>query len=253
MYLKPLEGLLYADSAEVRDAALVATLAWGSPLGASVLQRIVLDDPDASAKWLALYCALGGRREHARLLALLADPRRRARALFALGFSGNAALVEPLLPFLTSAHARERKLSAQSLSMITGLDILDARFALPEQEDVEDDADDFAADEDEELEAEDNLPEPNAATLREACRAWASRSATAGRLLEGEPFDFTRVSTTLARSALRRRHVHALALFIRSQSRFALDSRAFSHVVAKVCQVSHVAHCFEREYKGCRA
>ncbi|HEX5657150.1 MAG TPA: hypothetical protein VFX59_08135 [Polyangiales bacterium] len=38
------------------------------------------------------------------------------------------------------------------------------------------------------------------------------------------------MSTTLARSALRRRHVHALALFIRSQSKLAFDSRAFSHV-----------------------
>lgn len=161
VYLQTLEGLLYADSAVVRAAALIAALAWGSPLGASVLQRIVLDDPDASAQWLALYCALGGRREHERLLALLADPTRRARALFAVGFSGNAMLVDPLLTFLTSAHARERKLSAQSLSMITGLDILDAQFALAEQDDAEDDSDDLDADEDVELEPEDDLPEPN--------------------------------------------------------------------------------------------
>ncbi|MDB4977392.1 MAG: hypothetical protein JWN48_5733 [Myxococcaceae bacterium] len=250
-YLPLLDWLLRHESAVVRAAALPAALAWGSERAWAECERSALSASDAGA--LSLYAALGGAREHAQIAELLGDDSQRARALFALGHSGDASLVPRLLTFLESSRPHEAKLAAQAISMITGIDLLDDSLARPERSPPpaepfqdEESVHSLPPFEDDDLNAdlepppEEELPVPRAEGIERLC---ASRHLEPGkRLLEGLAYTPEQVLFCLEHSALRRRHIYAEAFAIRTGGKVWLDTRTSSRAqLAQLAQARGLA------------
>jgi uncharacterized protein (TIGR02270 family) len=225
------DDLLEDERAPVRDAALVAALAWGTPRARSTLARLALDPKHPSGFFMALYAALGGPADHERLTDLLAQPACARHALLALGFSGNVRALGPLQRAVEGPDEGRRKLAAHAISMITGgapapakapaappppaalpaaEDDPEARASLPPLEDDALDAD-LAAN------AGESLPEPDVAKTREHCAEILRTRPADRRWLGGEPFTLDALVRRLAVAPLGHREVHAAALFVRSR------------------------------------
>jgi uncharacterized protein (TIGR02270 family) len=239
LYLPVLEHLLNHPDRGVRDAALIATLVWQSRAAWQALERDALTSSDAMT--LALYAALGGRKHHARLVERLASETDRAPVLFALGYSGNAAMLAELVKFLRSPVSLERKVAVQSISLISGLELTsqeyvittgaaqepgqlpppeadpEARAALPPLDEEDLDADLVP-------QPEDGLPDFDARLIERYCKRLTLDSSR--RLLGGAPFGAEMLLDYLERSALRRHHALALALGVLTAGSVWFESRA---------------------------
>lgn len=239
-HLPVMEHLLGHPEPSVREAALVTALSWGSQAAWSACRSWALDPSAHSSLALSLYAALGGRGEHARIAGLLGAGAHGRQALFALGLSGNVAHVPALLQWLRAEDPLLAKLAAQSMSMITGVDLGDDAFArkdAPPEQAADANADADAALPplgDDDLDAdlapapEQALPEPDAEAIERFWHDNAGRFAPEQRYLAGEPFGFEVVLRQLEHGPQRRSHPLALALAVRTAGRIWLDARAFT-------------------------
>jgi uncharacterized protein (TIGR02270 family) len=238
-YLSPVESLLAHPDLDVRHAALTTALIANSRHAWNACEAWALDETAPTAPAMTLYAALGGPPQHAALARQLTHPAHRPAALFALGFSGNAALVPVLIRHLESDDPREAKLAAQAISTIIGIDLEQDELAAPDETqpvsgDGAPDTDDAlpALEEDLELDLttapEDALPRPNAVAIT---RLWqgVSQGFHAGtRYLGGQPHARLSVLEYLERAPMRRRHAVAAAWAVTSAGVDWLDTRAFS-------------------------
>ncbi|MDB4989710.1 MAG: hypothetical protein JWN04_4888 [Myxococcaceae bacterium] len=226
-----MEYLLNHSAQDVRDAALVASLAWGSGRAWDACERAALDRATTSVA-RDLYAALGGSEQHQMLIDLLTEPSQRASTLRALGFTGSLQVVPCLLEALHSGTVREAKLAAQSLSMILGIDLLDPALSLAAPTDG---AESPASLPDDDLDAElvptpeDELPRPNPAALERACTVRLASAKQHPHLLDGVPFSSEQVLRSLELSPLGRRDVLALVYGIRTGGAAWLDTHTLSH------------------------
>jgi uncharacterized protein (TIGR02270 family) len=237
-HLPVIEHLLGHPAGAVREAALVPALAWGSQRAWDACRSWALDPAAPCPLALNLYAALGGRGEHERIARLLQSAPHRAAALFALGLSGSVAQLPALLPWLRGDDPLLGKLAAQSLSMITGIDLGDealARAGEPEPADEDDDAASTLPElADDDLEAdlvpapETALPELDADAVERRAQEVVDRLAAEQRHLAGAPFGPAALLDALEHGPQRRRHALALALGIRGGGQLWLDTRAFT-------------------------
>jgi uncharacterized protein (TIGR02270 family) len=246
-HLRVIEWLLEHDDECVRDAALIAAWTWGSHLAPAACERWALDATAPRPLPMALYSAMGGPTEHERVAALLARPSHRSAALFALGFSGNAAQAPRLFGYLDAEEPVVAKLAAQAIATIFGVNLLDEAYAMPPpkeatppagksgspSEDAEAarslpplEEDDLDADLG--LVPEAALPMPNAPAIRRFCEEAAAKIDGGRRCLEGRAFQAQTVVDYLAGAPLRRRHVIGLSLSIRTQGAAGVDTRGLS-------------------------
>lgn len=235
-YLPVLESLVRHSDAQVRDTALLATLAWGSSLAWRALEVIARESSDGPQ--LALYAAVGGRRHHKVLRERFGKEPENPSLLFALGFSGNAEVVRELVPALRSKPRLLSNLAAQSISLIAGLDLEAKEFLVvrpsPDPSELpEEDAESRAslpALEDDDLEAdlvpqpEDLIPELDLAAIERHCGQLQLDPAR--RLLGGVPFNAESLLGYFERAPLRRHHVLAQALAVMTAGTIWFDSRA---------------------------
>jgi uncharacterized protein (TIGR02270 family) len=237
-HLPVIEQLLEHEAPLVRSAALTAALAWRSAPGWKHCERVALeaDQPDVAA----LYAALGGRRHHERLRERLTEETARPAVLFALGFSGNAAMVPELVPYLRSTRALEVKIAAQSIALITGLDLeakdirIDRRSPevaeLPPPEDDPEAHASLPPLESDDLEAdlvpppEESIPEFDVAAVERHCKSTTLEPGR--RWLGGAAFGPDVLLDYLERTPMRRHHVLSRALCISTGGTFSIDSRA---------------------------
>jgi uncharacterized protein (TIGR02270 family) len=126
-----IEHLIKHRDPSVRESALIASLTWGLPNAWGVCERRALDREIDEPLITQLYGALGGNAAHARLSKLLENPKRRLSALAALGYAGNPKHVPELIAAIASADPIEAKVAAQSVALITGLDLNDDAYAVP--------------------------------------------------------------------------------------------------------------------------
>ncbi|HKU37972.1 MAG TPA: type VI secretion system tip protein TssI/VgrG [Polyangiales bacterium] len=241
-HLTRIEELLQHEASDVRRSALLAGLAWGSSVAWSELGKDALSGDPARAPRIALYAALSGPKQHSRLLELWTRDELRGHVLFALGFSGNPALLPALLEHLDGADTRHAKLAAQSIYLITGLDTQDDAYCLPPpaahtsrqlppSEDDPEALETLPAFEDDDLEAdlvpipEDALAEPNAAAMRAFWQSASSAFPEGQRYVLGQPLTVTNLLSALGRARMRVRHVLAQALAARTAGQCWLDTR----------------------------
>jgi uncharacterized protein (TIGR02270 family) len=244
-YLPVMDYLLQHPARDVRDAALLAGLAWGSQQAWASARRWAMDPMQPSAFATRLVAALGSQADQQELAELVAEPSTRHEVLFALGFSGDATLAPALTPFLDGDDPLLARVAAQSLALIFGFDPSDDRFALPAEPPrpagdtlpaAEEDPEAHAALpplEQDDLEAdlvplpEEQLPAPNSRAIRAFC---AAQGEAPGRLLYGAPHGIERVVDVLARRPTRVRHVLAAGLFVRSTGTMFVDTSARTSV-----------------------
>ncbi|WP_164017814.1 TIGR02270 family protein [Pyxidicoccus trucidator] len=175
--------------------------------------RDLLGAEAAEAREAMLLLALGGADADVLLLEERAEaPGQRADALWALGFTGHVRAAEVALRWMEDKSVA--RLAGEAFSAITGLKP-SGPYALPPEEE--------AVEEEEDLDA-DLVPGPEAALPRPAARAvqawWkqhASRFQRGTRYLEGRPLDAAALLGALEGGSMRRRHVLARELAIRSR------------------------------------
>jgi uncharacterized protein (TIGR02270 family) len=243
LHLPVTEALLEHDDPDVREAALVPALAWGSSRATAVCERLALDARHSRRLPMALYALLGGPREHARLAEHVSRPTHRLDALFALGYSGNPDLLPLLSAQLEGGHALAAKFAAQAIATIMGLDLRDDAFFEPAP--TPSDAKPLARPEDDpeargslppleqdDLDGdivpppEDALRPPNAVAIRRFCEAAGARTEPGRRYLDGQVFTREVLLDSLRCSPLGRRHMLAIGLAVGTEGAVWLDTRA---------------------------
>jgi uncharacterized protein (TIGR02270 family) len=237
-FLAVMEKLLGHRDPSVRDSALVACLAWGSPNAWKSCERLALDREVDAPLATYLYAALGGPKALDRLAKLLETPLRRSSVTAALGYGGSPRHVPVLLELLRSEDVLEAKRAAAALALVSGLDLADDAYAIAPEAALEDRAEADAAlpaFEDDDLEAdlvpppEDALPTPNPSAIVEFWNRISPAFEERQRYLLGraavEPSDWLEV---LAKAPLGARHVLAIAFGIRTGGRAWLDMRVFA-------------------------
>lgn len=174
--------------------------------------------------WVA---CLGNADAHARVVALIDDPKHRADALWAAGFCGRVAAVDRCIPLLSDENVGP--LAGEVVSAITGLPSTDdSSFrARVEPDDPEDtlpplEHDDLDADLVPKREASLPLPNPEAIANWWHARRWAFDPSL--RYLHGQPLDRDQLVAGLWDAPLRRRHVLGFELGVRSGAH--VDTRA---------------------------
>lgn len=244
MFGPVMEYLLEHEDPDVRQAALLGGLAWGSSRAWSACQQQALAT-DARADTLALWALLAGPAQHEAIAKRLQVEAQRAAALFALGFSGNPAQVPVLIEHLGHSDPLTCKLASQSIALITGLDLRDDDYALPESAPAEagtlpkPDDDPEAREalpelEDDDLDAdlvpapEHALPSPNPAAIAKYWDQSRGQLDERKRYLRGLPLTLESVFDALEQAPLRVRHVLALMLGVRTAGQCWLDTRLFT-------------------------
>jgi uncharacterized protein (TIGR02270 family) len=172
--------------------------------------------------------ALGGDERDAEwLVGLLRQEKLRADVLWALGFSGQAVAAEACLEWM--GDAKVAALAGEAFSAIIGLK-LEGEYRMPPKEEGEA----LVPLEQEDLEAnlvpgpEASLPVP----VAEAVERWwqkARKDFERGtRYLRGSKLDAAGFLQALGSEPMRRRHVLALELGIRSRGAHLVQTRALT-------------------------
>ncbi|KFA91011.1 hypothetical protein Q664_25195 [Archangium violaceum Cb vi76] len=224
-----LPGLLDSGHPGIRAAAMEVGLASGVRLAWEACREEV-QSPGACAREAMVLLALGCDEAEASLLVdCLESPGLRADALWALGFSGRVAAMEACVQYLEVPEVAH--LAAEALSAMTGLRLEGAQ-ALPPGERPEGapvpPEEQEGLDADLEPRPEDDLAWPHVAAVRDWWAQARTRFAKGTRYLRGQPFSGPVLLDALESSPMRRRHVLARELAIRTRGQHVIATRAFT-------------------------
>lgn len=219
-----LSSALASPHAGVQEAAIEAGLRWGHREAWECCRQAVSQSRGRAS--LVLWAMGGSEEDMGLLMGLLRVPEHREDALWALGFSGRICAAEACLDWM--GDTRVSRLAGESFSSITGLR-LEGHLALSKEA-----SPDETVPLEDDLEAdlvprpEDDLPRPDA----QAVAAWW-REARGGfergaRYLMGHPLNGDSLLTALERGPMRRRHVWARELAIRSHGACHVTTRALA-------------------------
>lgn len=182
-------------------------------------QRVQERASRADAHAMLLLALAEGQGERRELFAALGDPARRAAALWALGFVGTPEAVEASLEFLQDP--RVCRLAGEVFVAMTGIGLKDvgALAALEEEDESLDQT------------AEDELPRPDPARVRQWWGVHRGGFLSGQRYLMGKPYSLKGLFEALARGPMRRRPALALALQLSADLRPSprLQTLAFTH------------------------
>lgn len=222
------EQSLASPDASVWPTAVEAGLVLGIKGAWSLCRRLCAEPRPGSEALLPLTGALGGKPDHARLIAALSDTDLRKAALRAVGFCGTREAADACMELLRQGV--EVKLAADALCAITGLDLEERKLIEPEAESADQEPVGFA---DDDLDAalnpaeEDALPRPIVDGVVAWWREHRARFAPGVRYLAGQPASRAVLLATLANAPMHRRGPLAIEVAVRTQGRW-LQTRAFT-------------------------
>ena len=218
-----LSSLLVEKRPGIAEAAIEAGLVAGLRTAWDECRKVVGGRVGIGRLPMALLALSGDDRDIQSLLECVGRAELRADALWALGFSGQIGAAEACLELMA-----DESLAGEAFSAITGLR-LEEPYVAPRQDEEESLPpleEDLAEDLEHRPESELRMPK------REAVAAWwqdARKEFTRGtRYLRGRVFSIEGLLEELEQGPMRRRHVHALELAIRSRGACMLQTRAFS-------------------------
>lgn len=221
-----LQSCLCSPVTALRDAALEAGVQAGYQAAWRTCREAV-EAGGSSMRHPALLLALGGAREdEERLEYLLAYPHHRADALWALGFSGRVSAAEACLEWLEDKAVSQ--LAAEAFCATTGLTLQGHLLAPPVQEESLPPLEQDDLDADLTPKPEDELPRPAAAQVRAWWESARKQFNPGERYLSGRPFTLEGLYESLLVAPMRRRHVLALDLLLRSQGSLRVPTTAFT-------------------------
>lgn len=225
-----LPALLDSAHPAIRAAAMEVGVASGVRLAWAACHREARSR-GAQAREAMVLLAIGGGEEAVSVLVdLLESTEPRAHALWALGFSGRVAAMEACVKYLEVPEVA--RLAGEALAAMTGLR-LEGSYVLPLGARPE--GAPVPPEEQESLDAdlrprpEDELPWPRVAAVRDWWAQNHARFAKGTRYLLGQPFSGPVLLEALETNPMRRRHVLARELAIRTSGQHVIPTRAFTH------------------------
>lgn len=219
---KVLPALLTSAHPDIRLAAMEAGLTSGLRMAWDACGKEAREAEVSSPEAMVLLALGGGEEDTDFLVGLAKDDALRAEALWALGFSGRLAAMEVCARLL---HVpRVARLAGEAFSAMTGLE-LEGPYALLEGEEPEE-SDDHEAELT--VRPEDDLPWPNVSAVRGWWEESRSRFVAGQRYLLGRPFSGAVLLEALETGSMRRRHVLARELAIRTKGQHVIPTRAFT-------------------------
>ncbi|NTX10876.1 TIGR02270 family protein [Myxococcus sp. CA051A] len=215
-----LPALLASAHPDIRLAAVEAGLTAGLRLAWEACGR----EARALTPEAMVLLAIGGGEEDTDFLVGLAkDDELRPEVVWALGFSGRLAAMDFCAELLNVRGVA--RLAGEAFSAMTGLQ-LEGPYALLEEEESDESEDPEA---DLTVRPEDDLPWPNVSAVRGWWAESRSRFVEGQRYLLGQPFSGVVLMEALESSSMRRRHVLARELAIRTRGQHVIPTRAFTH------------------------
>lgn len=224
---RELHRLLEDKRPQVRLAAIESGLLSGLRVAWDACRQEAKGRGESSHEARVLQAICGDDQDAERLVGLMADEVVRADVLWALGFTGLVSAAEVCLE-LMGQSAPVARLAGEAFSAITGLVLKDTYAMEPQEEDS------LPPLEEDDLEAdliprlEDELPVPERAAVADwwlRARRDFSRST---RYLDGRPFSGTALLDALAKGPMRRRHVYAQELALRTQGAHNVQTLSFT-------------------------
>jgi uncharacterized protein (TIGR02270 family) len=214
-----------------RFSAALALLQWREADAFEHCGALAQSSQAMRAGALELLAVGGGPREHALVLEALGDPALRDVALRAIGFSGNAAAVDRLLPWIDAADQRQSRLAAEAFSLITGFDLFDeSHQRAASTDDADNDADEIDSDELPSFDPVDALPLTDASAAQRFWDGRRSAMSTDRRHLQGDPDVKAALVRVLRSGPMRARHALDLGLRLRSRGRCSVNTGAFARM-----------------------
>jgi uncharacterized protein (TIGR02270 family) len=212
----------------IQAAAIEAGLTMGAREAWKACRQAVSTNNTPSRELLVLWAMGGDEEDVGVLVEMLRVPELRANALWALGFSGWLTAAEACLLWL--GDAKVSKLAGEAFSAITGLH-LEGKYRLPPETSPEEPIPLEQEDLDADLSSrpEDDLPTPHPEAVASWWHEERKRFTRGMRYLMGHPFQGEVLCAAFERGPMRRRHVWAQELAIRSQGACRIPTRAFTH------------------------
>ncbi|QDE93694.1 hypothetical protein BHS06_34535 [Myxococcus xanthus] len=217
-----LPALLDSAHPGIRAAAMEAGLASGVRLAWDACRKAVQRREPGMPEALTLLALGGADADTALLVELLQSPDLRPDVLWALGFSGRVPAVEACLKYL--AEPSVARLAGEAFSSMTGLRLEGSYALLPRSHPEPSDDPDASL----EPRPEDDLPWPHVAAITAWWSEARKRFDKGARYLLGQPFSGAVLVDALESSPMRRRHVLARELAIRTRGKHVIPTRAFS-------------------------
>ncbi|MFE8605223.1 TIGR02270 family protein [Archangium violaceum] len=212
---------LDSPDATVRDEALLTALTLG--IGSAWhLCRQLAAGPSPNRTALLLLGLGGTDSDLNRLLETSGSSSSGADAVWALGFSGRREAAECCLELLS--HEALGKLAAEAFCAITGLSLEGPyRREPPGDEALDEDSDELVL-----PGPEDKLPVAEPAAVHRWWQTHRGQFERGVRYLLGKPLTAAWLAESLEHVPMRRRHVLAQELALRSRGRLVLQTRSFS-------------------------
>lgn len=216
------------DSPEpaVRDAALELGLRLGLRSAWRACQQLVARKEPGHRRAMELLALGGELADVDALLALTRVPRLRADAVWALGFSGRVSVANAALKWMRDEDHLFARLAAEAFSAITGLRLEGPYLRAEPEEDEEIPPLEEDLDADLGLKPEAGLRLANPDTVEAWWKQARSRFEPQARYLRGQPFGAESLLAALAQEPMRRRHLLALELALRSRGSLRLETQA---------------------------
>ncbi|WP_434349032.1 TIGR02270 family protein [Myxococcus virescens] len=224
---RELRRLLDDNRPQVRLAAIETGLLSGIRAAWDACRQEAQGCGEGASPARVLQAICGDDEDVERLVALMVNDVVRADIVWALGFTGRVAAVEACLELMGHVPSVAR-LAGEAFSAITGLVLKDTYAVELEEGDSLPPLEEDDLDADLSSKEEDNLPVPARAAVADWWQRARQDYSRSGRYLGGKPFSGAALLDALARGPMRRRHVHARELALRTQGMHDVQTRAFT-------------------------
>lgn len=217
------------EHAAVRAAAIESGISRRIPNAWAAALEYVRQPRAETSRLLPLVAMLGGAAEHKLILDSVTDASLQRAALWSLGHIGTREAVDVCL--LAMKNPKLARMGGEAYCTITGANLENDKLTAPEPEDPptpafeKDDLDANLVPRPEEL-----WPLPDAALVRRHWAEVAPRFQPGRRYLRGLPHDGQALLSALVGGPMLRRTDHAFEMFVRSEGRFDVETRASAPV-----------------------
>jgi uncharacterized protein (TIGR02270 family) len=216
------------EHAAVRAAAIESGIARRIPNAWAAALEYVRQPRTETSRLLPLVAMLGGPKEHKLILDSVTDASLQKAALWSLGHIGTREAAETCL--LAMKNPKLARMGAESYCTITGANLARDKLEAPEPEEPpppfeKDDLDANLVPRPEEL-----WPLPDPQLVRKHWAEVSPRFQAGRRYLRGAPHDGQSLLMAIVSGPMLRRADHAFEIYVRSEGRFDVESRASAPV-----------------------
>jgi uncharacterized protein (TIGR02270 family) len=216
------------EHAAVRAAAIESGIARRIPNAWAAALEYARQPRAETSRLLPLVAMLGGPAEHKLILDSVTDASLQKAALWSLGHIGTREAAETCL--LAMKNPKLARMGAESYCTITGANLARDKLEAPEPEEPpppfeKDDLDANLVPRPEEL-----WPLPDPQLVRKHWAEVSPRFQAGRRYLRGAPHDGQSLLMAIVSGPMLRRSDHAFEIYVRSEGRFDVESRASAPV-----------------------